>query len=81
MPVFREAPAFRRGDHVTNNRHLSPEHEKWHVRVEGQVRDCITQHPRWFKFKDDSDKSVCINSLAKRIVGEIVASVKGHDTR
>ena len=30
-------------------------------------------HPNWFSFKSDADKKDCINSIAKRIVGEIVA--------
>lgn len=45
--------------------------DKWHRVVEGQIRDCIFHHPRWFVFVDDSDRDAMINSLAKRIVGEI----------
>jgi hypothetical protein len=54
-------------------RKYSPLHDKWHRRVEGQIRDTIEHHPHWFSFKDGTDRNCCINSLAKRIVGEIVA--------
>lgn len=54
----------------------SPLHDKWHRRVEGQIRDTIHAHPKWFSFKNEGDKQDCINSLAKRIVGEIVAAAK-----
>lgn len=54
-------------------RKISPLHDKWHKRVEGQIRDCIFHHPNWFNFKNERIKNTCINSLAKRIVGEIIA--------
>lgn len=54
-------------------RKYSPIHDKWHVIVEGQIRDCIHHHPKWFNFENDRQKRDCINSLAKRIVGEIAA--------
>lgn len=54
-------------------RKYSPLHDKWHKRVEGQIRHVINVHPKWFVFKNDADKRDCINSIAKRIVGEIVA--------
>lgn len=44
-------------------------HQFWHPRVEGQIRDCMHKHPEFFRRTDD----VVVNSLAKRIVGEIVA--------
>lgn len=53
-------------------RRFHPDYEKWRRRVAGQVRDCISHHPRWFVFKDERDKNSCIHSLTKRIVGEIV---------
>jgi len=67
---------------VMTARKQSPSHDKWHRRVEGQIRDCITQHPKWFKFVDDWDKRTCINSLAKRIVGEILTdqALRVNDT-
>ena len=59
----------------------SPLHAKWHPRVEGQIRDCMTQHPDWFTEKFRKHQGVMVNSLAKRIVGEIVADSKvGGDT-
>ncbi len=54
-------------------RKMTPLHNRWHRIVEGQIRDCVQAHPKWFNFKDDTDKKTCVNSLAKRIVGEIVA--------
>ena len=27
-------------------RYKSDEHERWHRRVEGQIRDCMNMHPR-----------------------------------
>ncbi len=51
----------------------SPLHDKWHKRVEGQIRDAMTSHPEWFNIRDSQHKAFIINSLAKRIVGEIVA--------
>lgn len=55
-------------------RKITPIHNFWHRRVEGQIRHTMNVHPRWFIFKDEHDKNDCINSLAKRIVGEIVAA-------
>lgn len=55
------------------HRKYSPLHNKWHKIVEGQIRHTMGRHPKWFVFKDETDKKTCINSLAKRIVGEIVA--------
>lgn len=63
-------------------RKSTPLHDKWRRRVEGQIKNCINNHPEWFRFKSDAQKLCCINSLAKRIVGEIVADVKlaqSHD--
>lgn len=54
-------------------RKQSPRHDLWHPRVEGQIRHTIGCHPEWFNFKDEKDKATMVNSLAKRIVGEIVA--------
>lgn len=54
-------------------RKYGPLHDKWHRRVEGQIRHTINTHPKWFNFQDDRDKAACVNSLTKRIVGEIIA--------
>jgi hypothetical protein len=56
-----------------SNRKHSPEHDFWHRRVEGQIRHTIGQHPEWFNFPQPYDKKHCVNSLSKRIVGEILA--------
>lgn len=58
-------------------RKYSPLHDKWHRRVEGQINDCINAHGWWFSFENDRDKADCVNSLAKRIVGEIVEEFRG----
>jgi len=47
----------------------TPAHSFWYPRVEGQIRDCMYHHPEWFA----GDSERMINSLSKRIVGEIVA--------
>jgi len=54
---------------MKNNAHKSPEHDRWHRIVEGQIKDCARQHPEYFS---NSTFEACLNSLAKRIVGEIV---------
>lgn len=53
----------------------TPLHQHWHKMVEGQINDCMAHHPKWFVFKDEADKETCVNSLAKRIVGEIVVAM------
>lgn len=58
---------------MTQRKH-SPEHDFWTPRVEGQIRHTIGQHPEWFTFKTEFEKRTLVNSLAKRIVGEIVAA-------
>ena len=55
-------------------RRMSPIHNLWHRRVEGQIRHVIRCHPEWFRFDEKFTREVLINSLAKRIVGEIVAA-------
>lgn len=57
---------------MTQRKH-SPAHDRWHKIVEGQIRHTMGRHPEWFTFKDAREKQNCVNSLAKRIVGEIVA--------
>lgn len=59
---------------MRNKAATSPIHAKWHRRVEGQINHTINTHPKWFVFKDKHDRVDCVNSLAKRIVGEIVAA-------
>jgi hypothetical protein len=57
-----------------SSRKRSPLHDYWHPRVEGQIRHTIGQHPEWFAFKSPVHQRACVISLAKRIVGEIVAA-------
>lgn len=54
-------------------RKQTPSHDFWHRRVEGQIRDVLYSHPEWFTLTASYDKKHFINSLAKRIVGEILA--------
>ena len=64
-----------RGEGVlpVTNRKNTPLHDFWHRRVEGQIRDAMHSHPEWFKITGKTQKQTLVNSLAKRIVGEIVA--------
>lgn len=57
---------------MTQRKHSSA-HDFWHPRVEGQIRHTMNRHPEWFTFKNARERKNAINSLAKRIVGEIVA--------
>lgn len=57
---------------MTRRKH-TPVHDFWHPRVEGQIRDAIHAHPEWFRFTSEVQKRTMVNSLAKRIVGEIAA--------
>jgi hypothetical protein len=57
---------------MTMRKH-TPMHDFWHRKVEGQIRDAIHHHPEWFNFPTPVNRNACINGLAKRIVGEIVA--------
>ena len=72
---------------MRNKAKTSPLHRKWHRIVEGQINNAINAHPQWFCFEDDTQRGNCINSLAKRIVGEIVADCQvvddlvGNDSR
>jgi hypothetical protein len=58
-----------------SGRKHTPLHDFWHRRVEGQIRDAIHSHPEWFNVTSESQKRTLVNSLTKRIVGEIVAAV------
>ena len=61
---------------IDMRRKYTPLHNKWHRRVEGQIKNTINCHPNWFNFKNPIDRNNCINSLAKRIVGEIIADLE-----
>lgn len=51
----------------------TPIHDYWHPRVEGQIRHTISCHPEWFNIRNERQQETFVNSLAKRIVGEIAA--------
>ena len=53
-------------------RYKTPLHQAWHRRVEGQIHDAMHQHPEWFTADTKKHKAIA-RSVAKRIVGEIVA--------
>lgn len=57
---------------MTKRKH-TPLHDFWHPRVEGQIRDAMTKHPEWFAQMNDTMRYTVVTSIAKRIVGEIVA--------
>jgi hypothetical protein len=54
----------------------SPEHDFWHRRIEPAILETIKAHPDWFVIRVDEDRRVIVNSLAKRIVGHVVAAVR-----
>lgn len=54
-------------------KHKSELHARWHRRVEGQIRDCMMKHPKWFAGVPKSERKQFIESIAKRVVGEILA--------
>lgn len=56
------------------------DYKKWKRRIEGQVRNCVNAHPKWFKPASERDKTFLINSFVKRIVGEIIADLKLADS-
>lgn len=55
----------------------TPAHNRWYKRIEGQIRDCIYAHPEFFTV-DLKLQETLLNSLSKRIVGEIVADEKAR---
>jgi hypothetical protein len=59
------------------NRKHSPEHDFWHSRVEGQIKDVMRAHPEYFNA--DANQKTVLNSIAKRVVGEIVQAMKEKD--
>jgi len=60
---------------------ISEKHSFWRNRVEGQIRHAMHEHPEYFAPMDDTQKKKCINSIAKRIIGEIVAGTStGNDS-
>ena len=60
-------------------RTYSPLHDFWHRKIEGQIRDCMNGHPDWFRVRDQMHREQIVNSLAKRIVGEIIAEIAAGD--
>lgn len=48
-----------------------PEYLFWRKRIEGQIRHTMYEHPEFFT-KEASEKNM-VGSMAKRIIGEIVA--------
>jgi hypothetical protein len=54
---------------------IKPEYEFWRKRIEGQIRHTMNEHPEWFNLPDAESKKRCVSSMAKRIIGEIVAGI------
>jgi hypothetical protein len=67
---------------MKNKSHISLIHKKWHRIIEGQIKGCINEHPEYFNITHEKRRGDIINSLAKRIVGEIVAGgqMAGNDS-
>lgn len=58
-----DAPIHRRHD---------ADYMAWWAKVVGQIHCTVAEHPEYFT-EDEKLKSAMVRSLAKRIVGEIVA--------
>jgi hypothetical protein len=52
----------------------------WRPRVEGQLRDVMFAHPDWFTDKARRNERSIVRSIAKRIIGEIVAEERLKET-
>jgi hypothetical protein len=63
------------------HRKKSPQHDYWYGVLEPVVRETIKVHPRWFAFTDEEDKRAMVNSLMKRIVGQVIARADGVPPR
>jgi len=59
------------------NHKINPSYAWWRKRIEGQIRHTINEHPEWFNLPDDKDRPV--RSMAKRIIGQIIAATEGGD--
>lgn len=61
-------------------RKRTPLHDFWYPRIDGQILHTMNCHPGWFVWSNKKQKLTIINSLSKRIVGEIVAaSMRGNN--
>ena len=58
---------------MTARKH-SPEHDFWHPIVEAQIREVMRVHPDWFRLESEQERRVSPNSLAKRVVGQLIAN-------
>lgn len=54
-------------------------HIFWRNRVEGQIRHAIHEHPEWFNLPDEYSYKRCVNGIAKRVIGEIIAGTRTGD--
>lgn len=54
------------------------ERERWKRRIEGQIRDCMKQHPDYFNWRRIE---ACHRSLTKRILGEVMAGLAADRRR
>lgn len=57
----------------TNQSKYKPEYLFWRKRIEGQIRHTMNEHPEYFTELAYTDNM--IGSMAKRIIGEIVAGI------
>lgn len=59
----------------------TPAHIFWRNRIEGQIRHAINEHPEWFNLPNELSYKKCVNGIAKRVIGEIIAATRrGDDT-
>jgi len=58
---------------MTRQKPIKPEYQAWRRRIEGQIRHMMNEHPEFFNLPTVDAKERCIRSMAKRIIGEIVA--------
>lgn len=58
---------------MKDSKPIPAEYLYWRNRVEGQIRHAINEHPEWFNLPTQKDRDRCVRSVAKRIIGEIVA--------
>lgn len=52
---------------------IKPKYQVWRKRIEGQIRHAMNEHPEWFNLPSLEIKDRAIHSIAKRVIGEIVA--------
>lgn len=60
---------------------IKPEYQVWRNRIEGQIKHAMNEHPEWFNLRTQEIKDRAIRSIAKRVIGEIVAGTGSGDNK